>query len=165
MSEPCLSMMQSMTQGCKFDWDISQTRGHTTTSHILPRADANSFNPLPVSKKSASRASHPKLKHGRCTTRKSKYISPVQAKNLARYRISLKHYLQKAWAKSVIDDTTFFILNCGRYEHIGFRHRGTQTLYLSGVIDTVNIQKPRYRKLHLGLLIEIVKDAFTGQRH
>ncbi|KAF9554764.1 hypothetical protein CPC08DRAFT_712637 [Agrocybe pediades] len=98
MSEPCLSMLQSMTRGSK-------------------------------------------------------------AKNLARYRISLKHYLQKAWAKSVIDDTSFFILNCGRYERIGFRHRGTQTLYLSGVIDTINIQNPRYRKLHLGLLIEIVKDA------
>ncbi|KAF4623677.1 hypothetical protein D9613_001512 [Agrocybe pediades] len=159
MSEPCLSMLQSMTQGCKFDWEISQTRGHKTTSYILPKVDANSFNPLPSSKRSASRASRPKLKHGRSTTRKSKYIVPAKTKNLSRYRISLKHYLQKAWAKSVIDDTTFFILNCGRYERIGFRHRGTQTLYLSGVIDTVNIQKPRYRKLHLGLLIEIVKDA------
>ncbi|KAF9554766.1 hypothetical protein CPC08DRAFT_753464 [Agrocybe pediades] len=159
MSEPCLSMLQSMTQGCKFDWESSQTRGHKTTSHIPPKVDANSFNPLPSSKRSAPRASRPKLKHGHCTTRKSKYIVPAKAKNLARYRISLKHYLQKAWAKSAIEDTTFIILNCRRYERIGFRHRGTQTLYLSGVIDTINIQKPRYRKLHLGLLVEIVKDA------
>jgi hypothetical protein len=48
------------------------------------------------------------------------------------------------------------ILNCGRYERIGIRHRASQTLYLSGLIDPVNIQDLHYGKLHIGLHMAIV---------
>ncbi|KAF8907629.1 hypothetical protein CPB84DRAFT_1843849 [Gymnopilus junonius] len=60
---------------------------------------------------------------------------------------------------AVIHDSTFFIFNCGRYERIGFRHRGSKTLYLSGVIDMINITDPSYRQLHVGLHTAILQDA------
>ncbi|KAF9554765.1 hypothetical protein CPC08DRAFT_766443 [Agrocybe pediades] len=164
MEEPSLSMLQSMTQTSSFDWEIPRTQGRKTGSHVNPPVDGNIkgsvMESFPASKTIRSRpTSSSKLKRGRRTTRSSKFIVPAKAVNHERYRPSLKHFIQCAWAKSVAHDTTFFILHCGRYERIGFRHRQSQTLYLSGVIDTINIQNPRYRKLHVGLHIEIVKDA------
>ncbi|KAF9556317.1 hypothetical protein CPC08DRAFT_752574 [Agrocybe pediades] len=162
MKEPSLSMFQTMTQSTRFDWEISRTQGWKTTSHITPPVDSTAKGsaiavPQP---RVTSRRTRSRSKNARSfTTRASKFIVPAKASNHARYRPSLRHYLQCAWTKSVLHDTTYFILNCGRYEHIGFRHRQTQTLYLSGVIDTINIRNPRYRKLHAGLHIEIMKDA------
>ncbi|KAF8907637.1 hypothetical protein CPB84DRAFT_1768412, partial [Gymnopilus junonius] len=52
-------------------------------------------------------------------------------------------------------DSTFIIFHCGRYERIGFRHRASQTLYLSGLIDPINMKDPSYRKLHIGLHVAI----------
>jgi len=51
------------------------------------------------------------------------------------------------------------MLHCGRYERIGIRHRASQTLYLSGLIDTVNNRDPRYRKIQLALYSFIVQDV------
>ena len=51
------------------------------------------------------------------------------------------------------------IFQCGRYERIGFRDRSSQTLYLSGVIDPINIKDTSYRKVHIGLHTVIVQDA------
>ncbi|KAF8895852.1 hypothetical protein CPB84DRAFT_1930827 [Gymnopilus junonius] len=60
-----------------------------------------------------------------------------------------------AWVTAAKNDSTFMVFQCGRYERIGFHHRASQTLYLSGVIDTVNIKDPSYRKLHISLHIAI----------
>jgi len=69
----------------------------------------------------------------------------------------------KAWRDAVTHDATFLVLNCGRYERIGIRHRGSQTLYLSGIIDTLNAEDPHYRKLHVGLYVAIIQDALIRQ--
>ncbi|KAJ3510441.1 hypothetical protein NLJ89_g4668 [Agrocybe chaxingu] len=63
-----------------------------------------------------------------------------------------------AWARAAVTDSTFIIFHCGRYERIGIRHRKTQTLYLSELVDTVLSSDPAYRALHIGLHLAIVKD-------
>ncbi|KIM42842.1 hypothetical protein M413DRAFT_26824 [Hebeloma cylindrosporum] len=55
------------------------------------------------------------------------------------------------------------MLHCGRYERIGIRHRASQTLYLSGLIDTINNRNPRYRKLQVALCSSIIQDLL--ERH
>jgi hypothetical protein len=51
------------------------------------------------------------------------------------------------------------MLHCGRYERIGIRHRASQSLYLSGLIDTVNNRDPRYRKIQVALYSFIIQDV------
>ncbi|TFK66386.1 hypothetical protein BDN72DRAFT_961819 [Pluteus cervinus] len=66
-----------------------------------------------------------------------------------------------AWRLAVQQDTTIIVVNCGNYERIGIRHRGTRTLYLSDIID---VTKPGYGKLHLGILMAVVDDALNRYR-
>ncbi|KIM41017.1 hypothetical protein M413DRAFT_28113 [Hebeloma cylindrosporum] len=73
-----------------------------------------------------------------------------------RYHPEPKHYLQRAWCHAVENDATFIIFHCGKYERIGFRHRETQTLYLSELIDPSAV--PMYGKMEIGLQIAIAKD-------
>ncbi|TFK66382.1 hypothetical protein BDN72DRAFT_149419 [Pluteus cervinus] len=65
------------------------------------------------------------------------------------------------WRLATQKDTTIVVLNCGNYERIGIRHRSSQTLYLSDVID---VTKPGYGKLHLGILMSAVVDALNRYR-
>ncbi|KAF9553276.1 hypothetical protein CPC08DRAFT_822414 [Agrocybe pediades] len=74
-----------------------------------------------------------------------------------RYRRDAAHFIQAAWFRSVLDDTTFIIFNCGKYERIGIRHRATQTLFLSDLIDPARTHE--YGKIHLGLHLAILKDC------
>ncbi|TFK58178.1 hypothetical protein BDN72DRAFT_884279 [Pluteus cervinus] len=63
-----------------------------------------------------------------------------------------------AWQLAVRNDATVIVFNCGNYERVGIRHRATQTLYLSKMID-ISRFRPSYAKLHLGLQMSIVKDV------
>ncbi|KAG5736117.1 hypothetical protein E4T56_gene6265, partial [Termitomyces sp. T112] len=67
--------------------------------------------------------------------------------------------LLRAWARAVEHDTTFIIFRCGNnLERIAFRHRSSQTLYISDLIDLSSC--PSYGRLQTGLYISIVHDAF-----
>lgn len=72
----------------------------------------------------------------------------------------LTNRLNKAWTRSVKRDTTFIVFQCGNFERIGVRHRQSQTLYLSDVVDVVNGKGPAYGKLHTGLFIAAFEDGF-----
>ncbi|KAJ3515655.1 hypothetical protein NLJ89_g1625 [Agrocybe chaxingu] len=74
------------------------------------------------------------------------------------YTPSPEQHMQRAWTRAAETDSTFIVFHCGRYERIGIRHRGTQTLYLSELIDTVLCSDPTYRSLQVALLLAIVKD-------
>ncbi|KAF4619154.1 hypothetical protein D9613_004780 [Agrocybe pediades] len=74
-----------------------------------------------------------------------------------RYRPEPGHFIEAAWFRSVADDSTFIIFNCGRYERIGIRHRATQTLFLSDLIDPARTHE--YGKIHVGLHLAILKDC------
>ncbi|TFK71963.1 hypothetical protein BDN72DRAFT_876813 [Pluteus cervinus] len=63
------------------------------------------------------------------------------------------------WRTAVASDSTFVVISCGDVERIGVRHRGTQTLYLSKLIEVFESQDPAYPKIHLGLHIAALEDA------
>ncbi|KAG6876996.1 hypothetical protein C0993_011195 [Termitomyces sp. T159_Od127] len=58
-------------------------------------------------------------------------------------------------------DTTFIVFHCGNYERIGFRHRESQTLFISSLIDIHNCSNPAYGELQAGLYVSIVQDAIN----
>ncbi|KAG6834230.1 hypothetical protein H0H93_011034 [Arthromyces matolae] len=66
-------------------------------------------------------------------------------------------FLLRAWVRSVNDDTTFIIFQCGNFERIGFRHRESQTLFISNLIDVPTC--PSYGRLQVGLYLAILQDA------
>ncbi|KAF9461072.1 hypothetical protein BDZ94DRAFT_1299452 [Collybia nuda] len=74
--------------------------------------------------------------------------------------IMLKH----AWLRAVRKDSTFLIFHCGTLERIAFRHRGSQTLHISGLIDVARCKYPGYGKLHIGLYMAIIYDALDRMR-
>ncbi|KNZ73735.1 hypothetical protein J132_10003 [Termitomyces sp. J132] len=70
-------------------------------------------------------------------------------------------FLLRAWAQSVEHDTTFIVFHCGNFERIGFRHRESQTLFVSSLIDVHNCSDPSYGRLQAGLYLSIVQDAIN----
>ncbi|KAG6889459.1 hypothetical protein C0995_000984 [Termitomyces sp. Mi166 len=70
-------------------------------------------------------------------------------------------FLLRAWAQSVEHDTTFIIFHCGNFERIGFRHRESQTLFISSLIDIHNCSDPSYGGLQAGLYLSIAQDAIN----
>ncbi|TFK67771.1 hypothetical protein BDN72DRAFT_898677 [Pluteus cervinus] len=68
-----------------------------------------------------------------------------------------------AWHQAVIEDATIIVFHCGNYERIGVRHRGSQTLILSSLIEVSKCQDPEYGKIHMGLMLAAVND--TLDRH
>ena len=63
-----------------------------------------------------------------------------------------------------MDDTTFIIFNCGKYERIGVRHRATGTLFLSNLIDVHGCRDPGYGKIQVGLYLLMIRDAMERAR-
>ncbi|KAF9464919.1 hypothetical protein BDZ94DRAFT_1307629 [Collybia nuda] len=78
----------------------------------------------------------------------------------------LEVMLKHAWLRAVYRDSTFIIFHCGTLERIALRHRGTQTLYISDLIDVAHCKNPGYGKLHIGLYMAIMYDVLdrTQQR-
>ncbi|KIM42894.1 hypothetical protein M413DRAFT_125311 [Hebeloma cylindrosporum] len=164
-------LRNQINSGATFLWDNCRTIGFETK--------ASSTLPLDATKVVAQLVPALKAKRTRITKTSGVSSSPMAIAKVAksvepskmgrtskrryRYRPEFRHLLQHAWANAVLFDTTFIILNCGRYERIGIRHRASQTLYLSGLVDPVNTQDPRYRKLHVALNLAIARDVL--ERH
>ncbi|KDR68681.1 hypothetical protein GALMADRAFT_282866 [Galerina marginata CBS 339.88] len=98
--------------------------------------------------------------------KKSAYVTvsrrPMKS---VRHYLDAHQYIQHAWARAAKQDSTFMVFNCGIYERIGVRHRESQTLYLSPLIETINCRDPPYGKLHLGLHTAIVQDFLERYDH
>ncbi|KIM34820.1 hypothetical protein M413DRAFT_391409 [Hebeloma cylindrosporum] len=173
MTEVAIALCQKrLASTSDFAWERCGTTGFQTTSHSPFPPDTIEFVSqfVPSLKSTRSKA----LKKPTASDTKSKSVKisrvvrppkPVGTASRGRrqYRPEIRSYIQHAWAKAVVNDSTFIILHCGRYERIGIRHRETQTLYLSGLIDPINTQDPRYRKLQIALHIAIVQDVL--ERH
>ncbi|KAF8907628.1 hypothetical protein CPB84DRAFT_1843848 [Gymnopilus junonius] len=159
MTEEAQKMFQTLRGNQLFKWETCRTLGSQTLSHSNPPPDARKGPVLlPVNKR---------LKYFRgpssslqFTTRVAKTVTiPKLPPKDKSYRPDFRHHIQHAWARAAMYDSTFIILHCGRYERIGIRHRGSKTLFLSGVIDTINIENPSYRKLHKGKSIGLKRSA------
>ena len=61
-------------------------------------------------------------------------------------------------------DVTFIIFHCGSYERIGFRHRDSQTLFLSDLIDVPGGSDPAYGKLQVGVYMVVLRDVLDRIR-
>ncbi|TFK71955.1 hypothetical protein BDN72DRAFT_957679 [Pluteus cervinus] len=68
--------------------------------------------------------------------------------------------VHNAWHRAVQEDTTIIVFNCGNYERIGIRHRASQTLFLSDLIQVWDCKNPSYGRLHLGLFCSAISDTF-----
>nr|GAT51746.1 predicted protein [Mycena chlorophos] len=69
--------------------------------------------------------------------------------------------VQLGWARAVETDSSVIVFTCGTLERIAIRHRKTQTLYLSDVIDITEIRHPPYLRLQVGLFVAVLKDALS----
>jgi hypothetical protein len=70
---------------------------------------------------------------------------------------------RKTWAEAVHSDATLMIFSSGNFEFIGVRHRDSQTLFLSPLIEVQSI--PTYAKLHTGLYIAAFRDTAARAVH
>ena len=61
-------------------------------------------------------------------------------------------------------DATLVIFHCGSYERIGFRHRGSQTLLLSDLIDVPGGLDPAYGRVQVGVYMVILRDVLDRIR-
>ena len=52
-------------------------------------------------------------------------------------------------------------LHAGLFEYIGVRHRATQRLYISELIDVHNCQDPGYGQLQVGIYIAALEDTMN----
>lgn len=59
---------------------------------------------------------------------------------------------------------TIVVLHSGNHEIIGIRHRETQTLYISHVIEPHQCSNPAYGKIHVGIYIAAVQEAIDRTR-
>ncbi|TFK67759.1 hypothetical protein BDN72DRAFT_842608 [Pluteus cervinus] len=67
--------------------------------------------------------------------------------------------LHHVWHRSVAENTTLILISCGNYERIGIRHRASQTLLLSELLDISRFDKPSYGQVHFGLFLSAISDA------
>ncbi|KAF9022681.1 hypothetical protein BDZ89DRAFT_1163128 [Hymenopellis radicata] len=72
---------------------------------------------------------------------------------------SARDLLQRAWFKAVRYDVSVILFDCGNLLRIGIRHRQTQTLYLTPIVD-VGDPYSFYSKLMLGMHLCIFHDVF-----
>ncbi|KAJ7147739.1 hypothetical protein C8R43DRAFT_1237228 [Mycena crocata] len=86
--------------------------------------------------------------------------STFDATALSVEEIKARHMLQQVWSQAVKHDTTFLVLHCGNFEYIGIRHRESQTLFLSELIQPSRCDDiGGYYKIHVGLYMAAMKDA------
>jgi len=78
--------------------------------------------------------------------------------------ITAQSLVQQAWAQAVRVDGTIIILHSGNHELVCVRHRGSQTLYVSDVIEPPTCVNPGYGKLHVGIYIAAIQDMMDRQQ-
>ncbi|KAM6503753.1 hypothetical protein JOM56_000696 [Amanita muscaria] len=78
--------------------------------------------------------------------------------------LSAQFIVQQAWAQATRVDGSIIVLQSGNHEFIGIRHRTTQTLYISDLIEPHACKDPSYGKLHVGIYIAGIKDALDRER-
>ncbi|TDL20963.1 hypothetical protein BD410DRAFT_899238 [Rickenella mellea] len=75
--------------------------------------------------------------------------------------VTSEFLLQHTWVQAAMHNVSFILISAGNYEVIAIRDRGTQTLYVSDLIEPAKY--PGYLKLQVGFYISAIKDLFhTG---
>ncbi|KAF9050494.1 hypothetical protein BJ165DRAFT_1458353 [Panaeolus papilionaceus] len=74
------------------------------------------------------------------------------------YRPHAPHFIQRAWNTAVENDATFLVLSNGNIQRIGIRHRATNTLFLSDVLE---LQHESYCLIQLALFSAMMQDSLN----
>ena len=71
----------------------------------------------------------------------------------------------RAWAETIRNHCSVVVVNSGKFEFIGIRHRKSQTMYIT---DIFKPSKPGegigYGEIHIGLYISALLDAMERER-
>ncbi|KAK0231423.1 hypothetical protein IW262DRAFT_481793 [Armillaria fumosa] len=84
-------------------------------------------------------------------------ITPKNPTNY-KYQASAVDFVQRAWVQAVNFDSTIIVFDCGNYFRVGVRHRKTQTLYISDLVDASSTD-PAYGKVITAINLAIIRDA------
>ncbi|KAF4611313.1 hypothetical protein D9613_007196 [Agrocybe pediades] len=136
--------------GHDFKWEMPSTKGFPVTPSPPVPPDSSSTHRLPPPDTSLKSKTTPFKAN-------KKVIAPTRkSRSRDKYQPDPSHFLQTIWYRAVTEDSTFIVMNCGTHERIGVRHRSSQTLYLSDIIDP---RREGYGRIHTGLALAILKDA------
>ncbi|SJL01254.1 uncharacterized protein ARMOST_04572 [Armillaria ostoyae] len=101
----------------------------------------------------------PISKHSRKAVVTTQSIPTPKKTARHRYTANAADFVQRAWAHAVGFDSTVIIFDCGNYLRVGIRHRKTQTLYISDLVDICSHTDPTYGKLLVAIHLAIIRDA------
>ncbi|KAF8971167.1 hypothetical protein BDZ97DRAFT_2054891 [Flammula alnicola] len=158
-------VLKTLRNTGNFKWETSRTVGHPKIIPLSRPMDANNglleklLKKRPKMRRTQDKYNTRSNSAGVIPSRPSQYT-----KNKRPYRVDFAHYLQHAWTRAAVNDATFIVFNCGKFERIGVRHRTSQTLFLSDIINPTSCQNPAYGKLHIGLHAAIIMDALERQK-
>ncbi|KAF8999577.1 hypothetical protein BDZ89DRAFT_1082706 [Hymenopellis radicata] len=76
-----------------------------------------------------------------------------------KYKPVCEDYVQKAWIDAVKNDISVIVFDCGHFIRVGIRHRQTQTLFISDLIDIRTCTAPSYGRLWVAVHVAAVYDA------
>ncbi|KAK2467450.1 hypothetical protein APHAL10511_000305 [Amanita phalloides] len=82
---------------------------------------------------------------------------------LDRHGVIAQYLVQQAWVRAVLVDGTVIVLHSGNHELVCIRHRTTQTLYVSDLIEPPVCANPGYGKLHIGIYIAAIQETIDRQ--
>ncbi|KAG6847798.1 hypothetical protein H0H93_005933 [Arthromyces matolae] len=131
-------------------------RSKRVAANVVRKAKAPERPRLPRDKKKLASLPSSNSKLSREWAEVTCPISSVSVRTNEEVAASLLH---RAWGSAVEKDATFIVLHCGTYERIAIRHRSTQTLFLSGLIDVNKGSDSSYGAIHIGLFISILSDV------
>ncbi|KIM75061.1 hypothetical protein PILCRDRAFT_13876 [Piloderma croceum F 1598] len=134
-----------------------------STLHSITSGSTSSMPP-PPSKARNSVSGHvsPMKSKEKRKGRKRKRDEDGEAQD--RHHLSAQNLLQQAWAQAVRVDGTIIILHSGNYELVCLRHRSSQTLYVSDIIEPPTCANPGYGKLHVGIYVAAIQDTIDRQK-
>ncbi|PBL01836.1 hypothetical protein ARMGADRAFT_1158499 [Armillaria gallica] len=89
----------------------------------------------------------------------SKIAVPKSGRGTSGYKVNAADFIQRAWARAVHSDSTFIVFDCGNFLRVGVRHRKTQTLYISELVDVLECSNPPFGKLMVAINAAILRDA------
>ncbi|KAK0490401.1 hypothetical protein IW261DRAFT_1616814 [Armillaria novae-zelandiae] len=84
-------------------------------------------------------------------------ITPKKPTNY-KYRVDAADFVQRAWVQAINFDATIIVFDCENYFRVGVRHRKTQTLFISDLVDASSTD-PAYGKVITAINIAIIRDA------
>ncbi|KAF9042125.1 hypothetical protein BJ165DRAFT_1529579 [Panaeolus papilionaceus] len=136
------------------DWKVSDTVSPTYLEPFNRSRPVDRPNTWWSTYKSPAKSNSNQIKR----TRRKKILLPPRKGTRNPLQPSAAEFVQRAWCRAVETDATFLVFNSGSKERIGIRHRATNTLFISPVIDPFN--KP-YMMYHMALHAAILKDAIA----